>query len=500
MVNALDASGRASSATTVVNGHKYAVTDLDFSPFESNVLATGAGDSVVQIWSINGADGDVTTPAQTLVGHTKGVRSVQFHPTASNVLASTALDLTVRLWDVEYGKEQVALTNKLEDMVWNMAFSADGRLLATSSREKIVRIFDPRRQDHALVAMGCGYDSAKPQFVTWVSDSTLLTLGVNARNEKQLVFWDAANLVEPLGRPITVETSASSAVHYPFYDASSRLLFLVGMGDRHVQSYEIDPVAATAQANLPFAYAGTEPISGAALLPKTLCDVRNVEVDRLLLLTPSVVDRVSFTLPRSAKLRAFFQDDVYGPVAAPQAALRASAWFAGEDAAPVQTSLQPSGACLRVARLDQSSSCDRTETNSYLCDDDGAVLDMVPLSQKPEETAPARPKTLDFQDRIRREDAEKRAKAEQFERLNVRPRSGDYSWYRHTVVETHARRCCVCLYRCACRRWQRSRRSTQSRKDSQSRTAARVRLQPPRTRTATTTGTTEHLFVPLLRL
>jgi hypothetical protein len=44
---------------------------------------------------------------------------------------------------------------------------------------------------------------------------------------------------------------------------------------------------------------------------------------------------------------------------------------------------------------------------------------MVPLSEKPVETSRARPKTLDFQARIRQEDEEKRLKAEQFERLNV---------------------------------------------------------------------------------
>lgn len=48
------------------------------------------------------------------------------------------------------------------------------------------------------------------------------------------------------------------------------------------------------------------------------------------------------------------------------------------------------------------------------------TTDMVPLSQKPKDVVQARPKTLEFQDRIRKEDEEKRLKAEQFERLNVR--------------------------------------------------------------------------------
>lgn len=343
MVSALTTSGRASSsdATWVLNGHKYAVTDMDFSPFQDDLLATGAGDAAIHVWTVGGDTS--STPLQSLKGHSKAVRSVKFHPTAANVLCSTAQDLSVRLWDVEYGREQVALSGKLEDMVWNMDFNWDGSLLATASREKIVRIFDPRQQTHPLVAMGCGYDSAKPQFVAWVDASKLVTVGVSARNEKQIGFWDPRNLVEPVASPVTIETTASSVVHYPLYDESSHLLFLVGLGDRHVQSFEIDAVAAAAHPNLPFAYAGASPISGATLLPKALCDVRRVEVDRMLLLTPNVVDRVSFTLPRTDKLRAYFQDDVYSDVRATEPSLAAARWFAGENAPPILASLRPNG-------------------------------------------------------------------------------------------------------------------------------------------------------------
>ncbi|KAF1330331.1 Tumor-specific antigen, partial [Globisporangium splendens] len=394
MVNHLTAAGRASMETPILNGHKYAVTDMDFSPFDDdrNLLATGGGDSVIQIWSLreNDVKSSAAAPVQTLTGHTKALRTVQFHPTALNVLCSSAQDLSIRLWDVEYGKEQVTLTGKFDDMVWNMAFNDDGSLLATSSRDKIVRIFDPRRHDHALVAMGCGHDSGKPQFVAWINSSAsskILTIGVNARNEKQILFWDPRNLVDPISRPVTIESTSSSVVHYPLYDESSRLLFLVGMGNRHVQSYEIDPTSATAHANLPFTYAGQDPISGAALLPKRLCDVRNVEIDRMLLLTPRVVDHVSFSLPRAETLKQFFQDDVYGLVQTTKPSLAANEWFDGKNVTPARESLQPQG--------------------------------MVPLSEKPKDTVQVRPKTLDFQARLRQEDEEKRLKAEQFERLNT---------------------------------------------------------------------------------
>ncbi|KAL3669033.1 hypothetical protein V7S43_006318 [Phytophthora oleae] len=44
---------------------------------------------------------------------------------------------------------------------------------------------------------------------------------------------------------------------------------------------------------------------------------------------------------------------------------------------------------------------------------------MVPLSEKPKDTAPVRPKTLDFQARKREEDEKERQKVAQFARLSV---------------------------------------------------------------------------------
>lgn len=341
LIRALDATGKASLDTPVINGQKAAVTELAFNPFNDSMLATGSADSTVQIWSLD-AHGSAANADHTLRGHTKTIRMLRFHPTAANVLCSSSLDLSLRFWDVETAQEQICIQGKLDDMIWNMEFSPNGNLLATTSRAKILRVFDPRAQEHVLSSMGCGHDSSKPQFVSWVDDSRLLTVGVNARNETQLSFWDSRSLIEPLSSK-TIETSASSSVHYPFYDVSSRLFFLVGMGDRHVWSYEIDAENSTAHENLPFAFGGQTPICGAALLPKTLCDIKNVELDRMLLMTATSMERVSFSLPRTDALKEFFQDDIYRPARTAEPVLSANQWFAGETAEPAFQSLQPNG-------------------------------------------------------------------------------------------------------------------------------------------------------------
>ncbi|ETM45795.1 hypothetical protein L914_09235 [Phytophthora nicotianae] len=348
LVEKLGATGKAQHrAAPVINGQKAEVSALAFNPFNDHVLATGSADSTIQLWSLksdtsNGA-GELT---QTLSGHTKGLRSLQFNPTAADVLCSSSHDLSLRFWDIKAGQEKLRLDGKLDDITWNMAFSPDGALLATASRAKIVRVFDPRQSEQALVAMGCGYESNKPQFVTWADSSRLLTVGVNTRNETQVSFWDSRNLLEPLDVPVMVEPAASAAsttTPIPLYDASSHLLFLIGTGSRHIWSYEVDPVAATVQANLPFMIAGTDTIGGVALLPKTTCNIRDVELVRLLVATPNVVQRVSFSLPRAEKLKEFFQDDVFGLVPKQEPSVTAAQWFMGETGAPVYESLRPDG-------------------------------------------------------------------------------------------------------------------------------------------------------------
>lgn len=130
----------------LLTGHKGAVLDLDFSPFNDDILATASEDTKINIWNITGGfEGHKTDPAQVLSGHTKKVGAIKWHPVADNVMASAATDYVVKVWDVETGKSVLKVdghTAIIQSVDWNY----DGSQIVTNAKDKLVRILDPRGQ------------------------------------------------------------------------------------------------------------------------------------------------------------------------------------------------------------------------------------------------------------------------------------------------------------------------------------------------------------------
>ncbi|MBW4494057.1 MAG: protein kinase [Oscillatoria princeps RMCB-10] len=75
-----------------------------------------------------------------LSGHRLFVTSVAFTPDGK-ILASGSDDDTVRLWDVATGRELRQLSEH-GNWVWSVAFSPDGKILASGSEDKTVRLWD----------------------------------------------------------------------------------------------------------------------------------------------------------------------------------------------------------------------------------------------------------------------------------------------------------------------------------------------------------------------
>jgi WD40 repeat protein len=78
-----------------------------------------------------------------------GVNSVAFHPTGK-LLASGSNDKPIKLWSVKKGEHLYSL-NGHSDGVLCVAFSPDGKLIATGCGDKIIRLIPLEQNQFRLL-------------------------------------------------------------------------------------------------------------------------------------------------------------------------------------------------------------------------------------------------------------------------------------------------------------------------------------------------------------
>ncbi|NJL88599.1 MAG: hypothetical protein HC916_01475 [Coleofasciculaceae cyanobacterium SM2_1_6] len=157
----LDASG------DLIRAHRESISDVKFSP-NGQLAASASHDKTIKLWRlvspnppnssvVNGAIDSssrsthsftkgrahrlpVQFPPLVLEGHSDRVMSIAFTPDGS-LLASTSRDGTLRLWDLA-GK-QLALAQE-KDWLLRVTASPDSQLLATAGRDHTVKLWDRR--------------------------------------------------------------------------------------------------------------------------------------------------------------------------------------------------------------------------------------------------------------------------------------------------------------------------------------------------------------------
>lgn len=329
--------GRLPRDIPLIAGHSGGILDFEFNPFNDGMIMTASEDTNVKIWQI--PDGGLTEhlrePLATLAGHQKKVSFCTFNPVADCITASAAFDNTIRIWDVGDGEEifKVDVPEQVMSLKWNPF----GNLISVTSKDKKMRIIDPRAM--SFVAETKIHEGAKASKVEWLGggpgnpaeqDSRILTTGFSASAERQLAIWDM-RMFGP--EDVSAEERAlnllcldqGTGALFPFYDPGTNMVYIAGKGDGNVRYFELsgeDPwIYFISQ------YGSQKPQKGFTFIPKRAVDTSVHEVMKGLKLEANSVVPISFRVPRKSDT---FQEDLYPECLSGAPSVPGAEWAAGD--------------------------------------------------------------------------------------------------------------------------------------------------------------------------
>ena len=177
--------------------------------------------SAFEGWGQEGWIAQDFDPVLRIDGSPRKIGQVLFHPTAANVVASASGEYSVKFWDLANPEDPRSICTGHGDIVQSMAFNPTGTLLATTCRDKKLRIFDTRAGSEP-VRVGDSHSGVKGSRIAWMGDlDKLATTGFSKMSDRQVGIWEIGSL----NNVKTISIDQSAGVIMPFW-TDNNILFL----------------------------------------------------------------------------------------------------------------------------------------------------------------------------------------------------------------------------------------------------------------------------------
>ena len=167
---------------TTLGRHSDTVNSVAFSP-DGNFLASGGDDYVLKVWNVHHKH-HIATCEQITDRTRSQVKAVTFSPNGSTIATGGR---HAKLWDARTYNEIVTLRHTA--WVWAVAFSNDGRLLATGDNSGQVTVWDLQTQRSVTRILA---DSNAVYTVQFSPDAQILA---GAGYEGKVKLWKAPNWI-----------------------------------------------------------------------------------------------------------------------------------------------------------------------------------------------------------------------------------------------------------------------------------------------------------------
>jgi cytochrome c/WD40 domain-containing protein len=204
-------------------GHLDAAYSLAVSP-DGKMIATGAYDQKIRLW-------DTATGKETalLKGHNGVVNSLSFRPDGK-VLASASADRTVKLWSVPGGQRLETLSQPTKEQT-SVVFSADGKQLFAAGGDNRIRLWnisaDAKEGTNKIITSRFAHEGSILNLALSIDGQLLASTSTN----KSLKLWNTADLTEKI--PLEKQPDWSSALAF-----TDKAQLVAGRVDGSLSIYE----------------------------------------------------------------------------------------------------------------------------------------------------------------------------------------------------------------------------------------------------------------------
>ena len=279
-----------------IKGVKSNILDLEFSPFNDNILSACYENKSILLWKIpeNGLREDLKKESLIYNKHSKKVHFINFNPIFKDVICSAELSGEIHVWSPLKSEPYINL--KADDTSASLLWNPSGVLIGATTKKKTINIFDPRNNKIAFEQKIKGLDAITK--FDWIDDNLFVTINREQNNYKEYKFlklWDIRKLSD---KKIVnyVNLDNSSNISTPFVDRESKLLYITSKGGKNIDLYNYyEEKFEKKQCH------SKDPSDLSILFDRRYLDKNNFEIDRFARYSDNKTNKiyyVSFSLDR----------------------------------------------------------------------------------------------------------------------------------------------------------------------------------------------------------